>query len=349
MTFGTDWGWGADKETSRQIYEAFREAGGNFIDTANFYTNGTSEKLIGEFIASERDRVVLATKYSSSIDDDNPNASGNSRKNMVQSVEASLKRLDTDYIDLYWVHVWDFMTPIEEVIHGLDDLVRQGKVLYVGISDTPAWIVSQAQMLAQLRGWSPFVGLQIEYSLVERTVEREFLPMAHALDLGVLAWSPLGSGILTGKYNRESGQIGGTSGESTRQNVMDLQHMSDRSLAIAAVVQEVAREIGRESAQVALNWVRQKGVIPVVGARKRSHIKSNLSCLDFELSEEQMARLDEASQVEMGFPYDFYPTVSQAMYGNTLSQIDHHRAGRSGFPATLRVIKDEAPAKAWSR
>lgn len=176
MTFGTDWGWGADKDTSRQIYEAFRAAGGNFIDTANFYTGGTSEKLIGEFIASERSRIVLATKYSSSMDDDNPNASGNSRKNMIQSVEASLKRLGTDYIDLYWVHIWDFMTPIEEVMRGLDDLVRQGKVLYVGISDTPAWIVSQAQMLAHLRGWTPFVGLQIEYSLVERTVEREFLP-----------------------------------------------------------------------------------------------------------------------------------------------------------------------------
>ncbi|GAB1540942.1 aldo/keto reductase [Scytonema sp. NUACC21] len=349
MTFGTDWGWGADKDTSRQIYEAFREAGGNFIDTANFYTNGTSEKLIGEFIASERDSIVLATKYSSSLDNDNPNASGNSRKNMMWSVEASLKRLSTDYIDLYWVHIWDFMTPIEEVMRGLDDLVRQGKVLYVGISDTPAWIVSQAQMLAQLRGWSQFIGLQIEYSLAERTVEREFIPMAHALDLGVLAWSPLGSGILTGKYNRENGQAGGNNSEFTRQDATNLHHINSRSLAIAKVVQEVASEIGREPAQVALNWVRQKEAIPIVGARKLEHIKNNLGCLRFELSKQQIAQLDATSCIEMGFPYDFYPSVRQAMYGNTLSQIDHHRALRSGFPVTLKAVKNEATAKAWSR
>ncbi|MBW4572626.1 MAG: aldo/keto reductase [Tolypothrix carrinoi HA7290-LM1] len=349
MTFGTDWGWGADKDTSRQIYEAFRETGGNFIDTANFYTGGTSEKLIGEFISSERDRVVLATKYSSSMDDDNPNASGNSRKNMMQSVEASLKRLGTDYIDLYWVHTWDFMTPIEEVMRGLDDLVRQGKVLYVGISDTPAWIVSQAQMLAELRGWSPFVGLQIEYNLVERTIEREFLPMARSLDLGVLAWSPLGGGILTGKYNRENGQAGSNNSESTRQDAMKLHQMNSRSLAIADEVQEIAREIDRQPAQIALNWVRQKGAIPIVGATKLSHIKNNLGCLEFDLSADQMTRLDEVTEIEMGFPYDFYPYVRQAMYGNILSQIDHHRANRSGFPITLSRVKNEATAKAWSR
>lgn len=348
MTFGTDWGWGADKDTSRQIYEAFREAGGNFIDTANFYTGGTSEKFLGEFIASERDRVVLATKYSSSMDDDNPNASGNSRKNMMQSVEASLKRLGTDYIDLYWIHIWDFMTPIEEVMRGLDDLVRQGKVLYIGISDTPAWIVSSAQMLTELRGWSQFVGLQIEYSLVERTVEREFLPMARALDLGVLAWSPLGEGILTGKYSQENREKT-AEGESNRHDLMDLRRLNDRSLAIANVVQEIAKEIEREPAQIALNWIRQQGVIPLLGARKLSHLKNNLGCLEFQLNEEQMKRLNEVSQIDMGFPYDFYPSVRQGMYGNTLGQIDHHRIERSGFPTTLNAVKDSTLSKAWSR
>ena len=200
MTFGEDWGWGASKEDSRALFDAYREAGGNFIDTANFYTGGTSERFVGEFIASERDRFVVATKYTLTMRPGDPNASGNHRKNMIQSVEASLRRLGTDYIDLYWLHAWDYLTPVEEVMRGLDDLVRAGKVLYVGVSDTPAWIVSQANTLAALRGWTPFVGLQIEYSLIERTVERELLPMAEAFGLTILAWSPLGSGVLTGKY-----------------------------------------------------------------------------------------------------------------------------------------------------
>jgi aryl-alcohol dehydrogenase-like predicted oxidoreductase len=198
MTFGDDWGWGAAKDEARKVYDAFRDAGGNFIDTANFYTNGTSESFLGEFMKGHRESVVLATKYTNAAPGKDPNAAGNQRKNMFQAVNASLKRLGTDYIDLYWVHIWDQLTPVEEVVHGLDDLVRQGKVLYVGISDAPAWWVAQANTLAQLRGWSPFVGLQIEYSLIERTVERELIPMARALNLGVTAWSPLARGLLTG-------------------------------------------------------------------------------------------------------------------------------------------------------
>ena len=200
MTFGEDWGWGASKEESKKIYDVFREAGGNFIDTANIYTNGTSEEYLGEFIATERDAIVLATKYTNGLGDGNPNGSGNQRKSMVQSVEGSLKRLGTDYIDVLWLHTWDFMTPAEEVMRAFDDLIRAGKVLYIGISDAPAWVVSQCNTLAELRGWTQFIGLQIEYSLIQRDPERDLLPMAHTLDVGVTAWSPLASGWLTGKY-----------------------------------------------------------------------------------------------------------------------------------------------------
>lgn len=188
MTFGEDWGWGGSPEDCRKMFEAFAAAGGNFLDTANLYTNGTSERIVGELIAAERERWVLATKYSLSMGE-HVNAAGNHRKNMLQAVDASLKRLKTDYIDLYWLHAWDFTTPVEEVMRTFDNLARAGKILYAGISDTPAWIVAQANTLAALRGWTPFIGLQIEYSLVERTPERELLPMARALGLGVTPWS----------------------------------------------------------------------------------------------------------------------------------------------------------------
>jgi aryl-alcohol dehydrogenase-like predicted oxidoreductase len=195
MTFGEDWGWGSSKDESRKVYDAFLEAGGNFIDTANIYTNGTSERLLGEFMADHRDRIVLATKYTLAAPCNDPNAVGNHRKSMMQSVEASLKRLKTDYIDLYLLHVWDQITPIEEVMRAFDDLVRQGKILYAGVSDMPAWLVARGNTLAELWGWPAFVGLQIEYSLIERTPERELLPMAAALGLGITAWSPLAGGL----------------------------------------------------------------------------------------------------------------------------------------------------------
>src|ERR1044071_3128776 len=217
MTFGEEWGWGSAKDEARKVYDAFREAGGNFIDTANLYTNGASESFLGEFMQGHRESMVLATKYSNAAPGTDPNAAGNQRKNMVQAVESSLKRLHTDYIDLYWVHIWDQLTPVEEVMRGLDDLVRAGKALYVGISDAPAWGIAQANTLAHLRGWSRFAGLQIEYSLIQRTVERELVPMAKALDLGVTAWSPLSSGILTGKYHGQgSKKPGRLSGEGLK-------------------------------------------------------------------------------------------------------------------------------------
>jgi len=297
MTFGTE-EWGAPQEESRRVYDGFREAGGNFIDTANIYSGGRSETFLGEFMREDRERIVLATKYTGPTRSRDVNASGNSRKNMMDSVHASLKRLRTDYIDLYWVHARDFTTPVEEMMRGLDDLVRQGKVLYVGISDTPAWEVSRANTLAELRGWTPFVGLQIRYSLLDRAAERDLLPMARAFDLSVTPWDTLGSGILTGKYNRDADATG-------RAKLRG--RVSERDLGIAAEVVKVASEVGRTPAQVALDWVRRgPGVIvPLVGAKTREQLDDNLGCLDLELEPEQRRRLDEASRIELGFPHDF--------------------------------------------
>lgn len=325
MTFGEDWGWGSDREESKRIYDAFREAGGNFIDTANIYTNGTSEKFLGEFIASERDAVVLATKYTNGLGDGNPNGSGNQRKSMVQSVEASLKRLNTDCIDVLWLHTWDFMTPVEEVMRAFDDLVRAGKVLYIGISDAPAWVVSQCNTLAELRGWTQFIGLQIEYSLIQRTPERELLPMAHTLDIGVTAWSPLASGWLTGKYSKDN-----DSGEERRLDSEMMEGFvdkSDRNLSIAKEVDKVAEQTGNTSSQVALGWLLSKGVIPIIGARRLSHIEDNLKCVGVEISPEQIRQLDEVSQIELGFPHDFFKAdmVQNFVYNGTFDKIANHR------------------------
>jgi aryl-alcohol dehydrogenase-like predicted oxidoreductase len=322
MTFGEDWGWGSSKDESRQILDAFFDAGGNFIDTANVYTNGTSESLLGEFLHGRRDSAVLATKYTNAMPGTDPNAAGNQRKNMVRAVEASLKRLQTDYIDLYWLHIWDRITPLEEVMRAFDDLVRQGKILHTGVSDMAAWAIARANTLAELRGWTPFVGLQIEYSLVERTVERELLPMAEALGLGVTAWSPLGGGVLTGKY--KSGQAQ----DARYKTEMMKQHMpaGDRTAPVVEAVQAVAREVGRSPAQVALAWLRHRPVpvIPIVGARRLEQFRDNLACLDLRLNEAQVGRLDAASRVELGFPHDFYTRdmVKGLVYGGTWDRID---------------------------
>lgn len=326
MTFGEDWGFGAPKEECRRIFDEFAGAGGNFIDTANMYTNGTSERFVGEFLEGERDRFVLATKYTFSMRADDPNASGNHRKNLVQSLEASLSRLRTDYIDLLWLHAWDFMTPVEEVMRALDDVVRAGKVRYVGVSDTPAWIVSRANTLADLRGWTPFVGLQIEYSLIQRTVERDLTPMAEALDIAVTAWGAIGGGVLSGKYSGKPGKVKAT---DSRRKDSNLWRISEKNLAIAREVETVAREIGRSPSQVALNWVRQqKGVmIPILGVRTLEQTLDNLGCLDFELKEEQLERLSRISAIEMGFPYDFLAMdmAKKAVYGESFPLIDNHR------------------------
>ena len=305
MTFGEDWGWGSGKEEARKVYDAYRESGGNFIDTANLYTNGSSERLLGEFLEGHRDEIVLATKFSNAAPGKDPNAGGNHRKNMMQAVEASLKRLKTDYIDLYWLHNWDQITPFEEIVRGFDDLVHQGKVLYTGISDAPAWWVAQANTLATLRGWSPFVGLQIEYSLIERTVERELIPMAKALHLGVTAWSPLAGGVLTGKYNSSNGA---GEGRYTSEMMQEFLPDRERQERIVAALRVVSKETGRSLAQVALAWLRNREVpvIPIVGARKLSQLEDNLASLTLNLTAEQVRRLDEASRIELGFPHDFF-------------------------------------------
>jgi aryl-alcohol dehydrogenase-like predicted oxidoreductase len=323
MTFGEDWGWGSSQDESRQVLDAFLEAGGNFIDTANIYTNGTSETLLGEFLKGDRDRAVLATKYTNAMPGADPNAGGNQRKNMMRSVEASLKRLQTDYIDLYWLHIWDKITPLDEVMRGFDDLVRQGKILHAGVSDMAAWAVARANTLAELRGWTPFVGLQIEYSLIERTVERELIPMAEALGLGVTAWSPLAGGVLTGKY------VEGKAAADARMNsemMKGYNRADERAIAVIAAVQAVARDVGHSPAQVALAWLRQRPipVIPIVGARRMEQFRDNLACLDLKLSESQVARLDAASRVELGFPHDFYgrDLVKGLVFGGLRDRID---------------------------
>lgn len=327
MTFGEEWGWGASKDESRQVFDAFVEAGGNFIDTANGYTDGTSEKIIGEFIAPERERFVLATKYSLSMHPADPNECGNHRKNMMQSLEASLKRLGTDYVDLYWLHAWDSLTPVEEVMRTFDDMVRAGKVLYIGISDTPAWIVAQANTLAQCHGWTPFVALQVQYSLVERTPERDLLPMAQAFDLAVTPWSPLGGGVLTGKYNKRSQDS--SVGQGRLESIMGSK-ISERNLVIADVVCQVAEEIGHTPSQVALAWLRtQSGVIiPIIGSRKATQIKDNLTCLNVTLTAEHLQRLNQVSQIELGFPHDFLASdlIRAQLYGGMFDTIDNHRS-----------------------
>jgi len=322
MTFGEEWGWGSPRDEARKVYDAFRKAGGNFIDTANFYTNGTSESFIGEFMKDHRQSVVLGTKYSNAVLGTDPNAAGNQRKNMMQAVEASLKRLRTDYIDLYWVHIWDQITPVEEVMRGLDDLVRAGKVLYVGISDAPAWWIAQANTLAHLRGWSPFIGLQIEYNLIERTVERELVPMAKALNLGLTAWSPLARGMLTGKYHGHGSSEQGRMNNDTMKGLMPEKQRTER---IVAAIKTVSDETGRSMAQIALAWLRYRPVpvIPIIGARKLSQLQDNLASLEPTLSADQLRTLDEASRIELGFPYSIYALESarSTMYGGLRDQI----------------------------
>jgi aryl-alcohol dehydrogenase-like predicted oxidoreductase len=321
MTFGEEWGWGASKEESRKIFDRFVEIGGNFIDTANRYTEGTSEKYVGEFISSDRDRFVLATKYTLISNPDDPNASGNHRKNMMRSVEDSLKRLNTDYIDLLWLHAWDFMTPVEEVMRGLDDLVRAGKVHYIGISDTPAWIVSQANTLAELRGWSRFVAIQIQYSLVERSVERDLLPMAKTFDMAITPWAILGSGFLTGKYSGKTDEPHRLKDDSPR--------FTKRNIKIAEKLRKVADKIGRSPSQTAINWVRQKDrqIIPILGARTLKQLEDNLGCLEFELTPAQMKILDEASAIELGFPHEFLKQdhIKWIIFGDHHGKIENHR------------------------
>jgi aryl-alcohol dehydrogenase-like predicted oxidoreductase len=323
MTFGTDWGWGAEKDEARRIFDTYVDRGGNFLDTANQYTNGTAEELLGEFARQRRDSLVLATKYTLTTRPGDPNSGGNHRKSMVRSVEDSLRRLRTDYIDLLYLHAWDFTTPVEEVLRAMDDLVRAGKILYVGISDTPAWQVARMQTIADLRGWSRLAALQIEYSLVERTVERDLIPMAAEMGLGVIPWSPLAAGVLTGKYTQADLDHGGGSAdaEGSRKNVAAANGaLTERGLAIAEVVKEVATANGATPSQVALAWTMRDPAVtsPIVGARTLAQLEDNLGALDVSFTDGDLAALEKVSGIELGFPHDFLdrPMTRNVMFGD---------------------------------
>lgn len=333
MTFGEDWGWGASKDTSREMFDMFVDAGGNFIDTANLYTNGTSEKFVGEFVKADREAFVVATKYTltptpnqENGSEYRPNMVGNHRKNMIQAVEHSLKRLDTDYIDILYVHAWDYTTPVDEVMRAMDDLVRQGKVMYVAASDTPSWIIAEGNTRAELMGWSRFLGIQAPYSLLRRDLERAIMPMARYQDMTVLTWGILGAGILTGKFLEDYD-------EPSRVNPKVMDNLSEEKVAIVREVVAIAEETDKPPAQVAINWVRQQQhraqIIPILGARTIPQMQDNLDCLSWELTQEQLDRLDKASDFELGFPWSFSYN-NPFVYGNTRDSLD--------IPAKLRQI-----------
>ena len=315
MTFGEAFGFGSSVEVSQRVIDRFLERGGNFIDTANMYTRGHSEKIIGDHIGrtrSKRDRVVLATKFFGNLYGGDPNGGGAGRKSLVAACEQSLRRLQTDYIDLYWMHCWDVNTPIEETMRALDDLVRDGKVRYVGFSDTPAWKVSEAQTIARFRGWSPLIALQIEYSLIERTVEGDLIPMAIEHGLGVTPWSPLKSGVLSGKYTREN------QGNHKTDRAMFLGGLLDQSRTydIIEAVAAIAKERGTTSARVALAWVQGKpGVAStILGARTVEQLDDNLDALAVTLSQSDRDKLDAVSKPTLNFPAAFVARAGAFMH-----------------------------------
>ena len=315
MGFGEDWGWGASPEECRRMFTAYTEAGGNVIDTANRYTEGASERIVGELLGKERDRYVLTTKYTLSMVGDDPNASGNHRKNLRRSVEESLRRLGTDYLDVLWVHIWDPDTPIEETLRALDDLVRAGKVLYLGFSDVPAWVIARANTIAELRGWTPFIGLQLSYSLLQRDIERELLPMAQTLGLSVAAWAPLARGVLSGKFTRTDAAAGSRISRDT---------VPEHHLAIAAEVDAIADELGVSSSQVALAWTRahHTWIHPILGPRTLDQLTDSLAAGDLRLPPEAVDRLDKASTFPLGFPQDFIQLSREFVYGPSAIHFD---------------------------
>jgi len=319
MTFGTEWGWGSEEAQARQIFDRYLDQGGNFVDTANLYTGGKSEQMVGKFISEKklRDRIVLATKFTFNTEQGNPNTGGNGRKNIYQALEASLRRLQTDYIDLYWLHAWDLVTPAEEVVSTLNDLVGHGKIRYYGFSDTPAWYAARAQTLAEKEGKERLIALQLEYSLVERNIEREHIPVSQELGIGVCPWSPLAGGFLTGKYKREGesgkgeGRLETTKGSSNPA----FNKFSERNWRIHDVLSDVAKRINKPPAQVALNWViTQPGVTStIIGATKLAQLNDNLQAADITIPAELRKRLDEVSAPEAIQPYTFFGQDIQPM------------------------------------
>jgi aryl-alcohol dehydrogenase-like predicted oxidoreductase len=304
MTFGQDWGWGASPEDSARILDRYFELGGNFIDTANVYTKGHSEKIIGDQLgkSSKRNRAVIATKFFGSMQSGDPNSGGAGRKAIAAACEQSLRRLQTDYIDLYWMHCWDVHTPIEETLRALDDLVAAGKVRYIGFSDTPAWKAMEAQMIAKFRGWSPLIALQLEYSLLERTIEGELIPMALEQGLGVTPWSPLKSGVLSGKYtSANAGQVKAGRGEWATSA------LTEKAYRVIDELIKIANALGSTPARVALSWVqRRPGVAStIIGARTLQQLEDNLAALDLELTPEHTERLSALTAPTLNFPYEF--------------------------------------------
>jgi aryl-alcohol dehydrogenase-like predicted oxidoreductase len=327
MTFRVGGGsWGSTDEEAKQMVDMYIDRGGNFIDTADFYGQmGQSEELLGELVKGRRDPLVISTKYSLTTEPGNPNAAGNHRKNMMLSVENSLKRLGTDYIDLLYLHMWDFRTPVDEILRSFDDLVSSGKVLYIGLSDTPAWQASRMQAIAELRGWNQFCALQICYNLVERTVEREMIPMAKEMGMGISPWAPLGSGVLTGKYTRDDLGEGDMSDISSRKAINAMTgKLTAEALDVADAAVAVAKEIGCTTPQLAVAWTLHNPAVcsPVVGARNPAQLEDNLGALDVAISAEQMARLDEVSAVPPVFPIDMLksPAESMMMGGVTVEE-----------------------------
>ena len=337
MTFGEDWGWGAPKATCARVLDLFAEAGGNFVDTANNYTGGTAEAIVGELLAGRREEFVVASKYTLQTRSGDQNAVGNQRKNLVQALETSLRRLRSDYVDLYFVHARDTFTPVEEVMRALDDQVRAGKVLYVAVSDWPAWEIARATTMAELRGWTPFAGLELPYSLLERTPERELLPMAQVMDLAVAAFSPLSHGLLTGKYLPDAEGGPATTGRAAGR----ARGMDERAERVVREVVAVAREVGATPSQVALAWVRSRPgvVIPIVGVTTEEQMRDNLGCLDVELRPEQVARLDDVSAIDLGFAYGFLRQdfIKRLVYGDAYDLVDDRRLG------ARRTRADEPP------
>jgi aryl-alcohol dehydrogenase-like predicted oxidoreductase len=317
MTFGEDLGWGSSVEESQQILDRYIELGGNFIDTANFYTKSHSEKIIGDHVgkhAARRDRLVIATKFSGNLYPGDPNGGGSGRKAILAQAEQSLRRLQTDYIDLYWLHNWDVHTPIDETMAALHDLVRAGKVRYVGVSDTPAWKIAQANTLAAFHGWSSFIGLQIEYSLLERSVEQELVPMAQELGLGITPWSPLKSGALSGKYTRKN------AGQAKADRGMFIEpFLNERTFTVVDALEEVARAHDSTPARVALAWLQKKpGVTStIIGARRLAQLEDNVKSLDVELTVDERSRLDELSKPTFGFPQSMQPMFPAIHNGGT--------------------------------
>ena len=325
MTFGEESGFGGDKAAARAMFDAYVAAGGNFIDTANIYSGGTSERMLGEFIKAERLRLVIASKYSMTTDPQDPNAGGNSRKTLQQSLDASLRRLGTDYLDLYWAHSWDRATPLDEMLRAMDDAVRAGKVLYAGLSNIPAWVVSRAQTMAELRGWTRIVALQLHYSLVERTCERELTQCAQALGMLVTAWSPLAGGLLTGKYSHDAATRAKQPGRLTTTGWGNM-FMNERNLAIAAAAVSVAKRLGCSAAQVSLRWLMQRpgNVIPIVGARSAAQLTDLLGAANLKLDQPTIDELDVASRIDLGYPNGLIlgPAGRKMVHGDRAGDVD---------------------------